>query len=446
MTNVVKIEVSRRKSDKSNEELEELLIALIAENLETDITERFPVGKFLIISQLKCVVNPELIENVESFVILNKLEDSNTFKFYTYIVNEEGPEIEYLDVEKAGDSEIESGSHWLLPCREFEGLYESLIYEEGLKEKLLKMVETTLLFSKKGVNQHIVSCNRLALLYGPPGTGKTSLCKGIAQKLGIRMKKDFAYTHLIEINCHSLFSKWFSESGKLVMQLFGTILELIENPNSLVCVLIDEVESIAYSRNTVTSSEPTDSIRVVNAVLTQLDKIRKFPNVLVLTTSNVTQCIDQAFLDRADVIQYIGPPSIEAIYDLYCQALHELRRVGILDSFPDLTPISSLIEAENNDPVVHEVLNIAKMSYGLSGRSIRKVPFLGHALFLEKDKMDIMEFLQAMKEAVIKQLNDKRNVNNLVEVENQFINESQVLDPNNIVQMNGMQTCYYDVL
>jgi SpoVK/Ycf46/Vps4 family AAA+-type ATPase len=28
---------------------------------------------------------------------------------------------------------------------------------------------------------------------------------------------------LVEVNAHSLFSKWFSESGKLVNKLFDTI-------------------------------------------------------------------------------------------------------------------------------------------------------------------------------------------------------------------------------
>ena len=35
---------------------------------------------------------------------------------------------------------------------------------------------------------------------------------------------------LVEVNAHSLFSKWFSESGKLVNKLFGTIMELVEDP------------------------------------------------------------------------------------------------------------------------------------------------------------------------------------------------------------------------
>jgi len=37
------------------------------------------------------------------------------------------------------------------------------------------------------------------------------------------MRARFRKGHLIEINSHSLFSKWFSESGKLVMRLFDGI-------------------------------------------------------------------------------------------------------------------------------------------------------------------------------------------------------------------------------
>ncbi len=51
----------------------------------------------------------------------------------------------------------------------------------------------------------------------------------------------------------------------------------------------------------VAGSEPSDAIRAVNALLTQLDALRRFPNVMVLTTSNITQAIDVAFVDRADI-------------------------------------------------------------------------------------------------------------------------------------------------
>lgn len=138
----------------------------------------------------------------------------------------------------------------------------------------------------------------------------------------------YRFTHLIEINSHSLFSKWFSESGKLVTKLFDDIKLVLEHRTSLVCLLIDEVESIAFARDSVSANEPSDSLRVVNAVLTQLDQIRHRPNLLVLTTSNLTATIDVAFMDRADIKQFIGHPTAEAIYAIYLSAIRELVRVG----------------------------------------------------------------------------------------------------------------------
>lgn len=68
-----------------------------------------------------------------------------------------------------------------------------------------------MIFSQQNVNTNIICWNRVVLLYGPPGTGKTSLCKGLAQKLSIRLKKNYEIAEFIEINSHSLFSKYYSE-------------------------------------------------------------------------------------------------------------------------------------------------------------------------------------------------------------------------------------------
>ncbi|XLR07782.1 hypothetical protein S83_035720, partial [Arachis hypogaea] len=53
-----------------------------------------------------------------------------------------------------------------------------------------------------------------------------------------------------------------------------------------------EVESLAAARKAaISSSEPSDSIRVVNALLTQIDKLISSPNVIILITSNITTAI-----------------------------------------------------------------------------------------------------------------------------------------------------------
>lgn len=112
------------------------------------------------------------------------------------------------------------------------------------------------------------------------------------------------------------------------MKLFCSIKDVAEDPDSLVIILIDEVESIAYARDSVSSQEPSDSLRVVNAVLTQLDQLRKHTNVLVLTTSNLSGTIDIAFVDRADLKEYIGFPSQSAIFHIFKSSIDELIKVS----------------------------------------------------------------------------------------------------------------------
>ncbi|XP_052816316.1 pachytene checkpoint protein 2 homolog [Mya arenaria] len=117
------------------------------------------------------------------------------------------------------------------------------------------------------------------------------------------------------------------------MKMFQKIQELIDEPDALVCVLIDEVESLTAARKgAMSGNEPSDAIRVVNAVLTQIDQIKKYPNVIILTTSNVTGAIDLAFVDRADIKQYIGPPSPSAIYSIYRSCILELTKCRIWTS------------------------------------------------------------------------------------------------------------------
>ena len=159
----------------------------------------------------------------------------------------------------------------------------------------------------------------------------------------------------------------------------------MEDESHLVCLLIDEVESLTAARSSMSSgTEPSDAIRVVNALLTQIDRLKRYSNVLILTTSNVTGKIDLAFVDRADIKMYIGNPSPVAIYSIFKSCLDELVRSKIIGPVVTLEPASNLLFVSNTamtSNLSQRLWEIANSSVGLSGRTLRKLPFLAYAKF-----------------------------------------------------------------
>ncbi|PPQ79562.1 hypothetical protein CVT25_003444 [Psilocybe cyanescens] len=296
------------------------------------------------------------------------------------------------------DDDTMAASLCELPNRSHEGLWDSLIYADDIKMKLLDYIHATLVFSDANVDFNLVSWNRVVLLHGPPGTGKTSLCRALAQKLSIRLSHRYSHARLLEINSHSLFSKWFSESGKLVQRLFTSITELVEEEDGFVVVLIDEVESLTAARvGAMAGTEPSDGLRVVNALLTQLDKLKHRKNVLIMATSNLVKAIDSAFVDRADILQYVDLPSREAIYEILRSCLCEIIAKGIVlpVSVPTLKQVQiyELVNkpAGRSDDVQDRSKNVglrllalasACRVQGMSGRALRRLPVLALARYI----------------------------------------------------------------
>jgi hypothetical protein len=69
----------------------------------------------------------------------------------------------------------------------------------------------------------------------------------------------YTTARMLEINSHSLFSKWFSESGKLVQKLFDHITSVLEDEDTFVTVLIGAASRHAQTAHTLTARQTRSS-------------------------------------------------------------------------------------------------------------------------------------------------------------------------------------------
>ena len=73
------------------------------------------------------------------------------------------PEADVLESpDSDGAEDMSPCTQWVLPRREFHGLWDILVLQDNIKERLVDFAASSLRFAASGVQDHIISTNRYA--------------------------------------------------------------------------------------------------------------------------------------------------------------------------------------------------------------------------------------------------------------------------------------------
>lgn len=192
-----------------------------------------------------------------------------------------------------------------LPTSDWNQYYDRIYVDEEIKEKLVNYGLLLEQFRRQGFDEMTLAYHGAVLLYGPPGTGKTTLTRGVANEVAQSVEENIEFR---EVRVEQLFSGTLGDTPKAVGNVFDTLIESAETGTKQI-VLFDEVESLISNRDTlVGETDPMDVARAVNVALERIDELADYPNIYLISTSNLPSAVDSAFFDRADVHFRIGNP------------------------------------------------------------------------------------------------------------------------------------------
>ena len=222
-----------------------------------------------------------------------------------------------------------------LPNAEWRPQWDRIVVADGVKSRLFNFA-LFCLSARQKISTVGLPSHGLAVLTGPPGTGKTTLAHGLANRAAeeLQAREIADRVIFVVIDPHSLPSEMLGASQRATAQLFERAIPDLADEGSPVVVLLDEIEALAVNRRQASAgANPIDVHRATQAVLTGLDAVaRECHNVLLLGTTNYPEMVDDALLSRADVVEHLGHPSVDAAYEMLVDALGELSLADPIDS------------------------------------------------------------------------------------------------------------------
>ncbi len=223
------------------------------------------------------------------------------------------------------------------------------------------------------------------LMFGPPGCGKTLIVRAAANELNV---------NLLTISGADLLKRGYEGAITIIKETFNRARE-----NTPTIVFIDEIESIAPSRDLYNSKYVED---VVTELLRQMDGFKKMKGVFVIGATNKPHLLDEAILrpGRLDKLVFVPPPMMDTRADMF---KHFLSKVPHEDL--DFNELAKLTEGFTGADIA-SVCQSAKyllVKKELSGETNPKLTMADMLSVLKNRKPSItLEMLEIYKQFIEK--------------------------------------------
>lgn len=209
------------------------------------------------------------------------------FVEFISLINKEGTEINFGLVQETTDIILVSPDE-----NKFELNLKNLDFEQigvgGLEKEFKELVKSLFLtriipkavYDRLGI-KHTKGC----LLHGPPGCGKTRTARQIGKLLNVAEKNTRV------VNGPELLSKYVGESEKKIRECFE---QADLTPAELHILIFDEFDALARERSNESNSDI--GAKIVGQLLTMLDGVREYNNIIVFALTNRIDILDPAIL------------------------------------------------------------------------------------------------------------------------------------------------------
>lgn len=200
----------------------------------------------------------------------------------------------------------------------------------GLKNEIdfiIKNVLTTFLLKKNTIEKLDIKHSKGILIHGLSGCGKTLLAKEIVKILNI--------DNVQYVNSPEILDKYIGGTEKKIREIFMNIKENEKN-----IIILDEFDSIASVRKN--NYENNDNI--VNQLLTLIDGLNEYSNILVIAITNRFDIIDKSLLraGRFEIQIEIGLPDKKARHEILNIHAKKYFENNLIDQTVDLEKIANM--------------------------------------------------------------------------------------------------------